>query len=64
MRTGYVLAAGLGAALLAWFAGGELRWPARALMSFLVGLMPAFSLLQASAAAALTELPSRLPHQS
>ena len=60
MRTGYVLAAGLGAALLAWFAGGELRWPARALMSFLVGLMPAFSILQASAAAALTELPSRL----
>ncbi len=60
MRAILILVAGVAASLLAWFAAGELPWPARALASFLVGVMPGFSILQAGAAAALSELPSRL----
>ncbi|HEY0674146.1 MAG TPA: type II CAAX endopeptidase family protein [Longimicrobiales bacterium] len=60
MKPSLVLGAGIAAALLAWFAGAELHWPARALMSFLVGVMPALSVIQAGVATQLTELPSRL----
>lgn len=60
MRAVLILVAGIAASVLAWFAAGELPWQARALASFLVGIMPAFSVLQAGAANALTELPSRL----
>ncbi len=60
MRAVLILVAGVAASLLAWFAAGELPWPARALASFLVGMMPAFSVLQAGAAAALPELPARM----
>jgi uncharacterized protein len=55
-----ILAAGFAAALLAWWAGAELHWPARALTAFMVGVVPAVSVLQAQATAQLESLPARM----
>jgi uncharacterized protein len=56
----WVLAAGVGASIVAWLAGAELSSPARLAMAFLVGVFPALSVMQAVATAQLESLPSRL----
>lgn len=50
---------GFMAAFTAWGIAAELAWPARALMSVLVGLLPAFAVAQSAHVATLPELPSR-----
>lgn len=51
-------AAMLAAAVLVWIASGELGWPARALTTFLVAVLPVLLLVQADMA---EELPDRVP---
>ena len=60
MKRSTVLALGVGAAIIAWWSAPELHPVARAMMVALIGLLPAFSVLQASALAELDVLPSRL----
>lgn len=59
MKRKRVLALGLAAALVAWWAAAELHPAARVLTALLIGVLPAFSVLQASAVAQLDVLPSR-----
>lgn len=59
MKQRSVLALGLTATALAWGAGSELPAAARVFTALLVGLLPAFSVLQANAVARLEVLPTR-----
>lgn len=46
-----------GATIIAWAAGGELAWPARALLALLVGPLPALAVVQARALAEAGPVP-------
>jgi membrane protease YdiL (CAAX protease family) len=58
-RTHLILAIGFAVSVVAWLAGGELPFPARACTAFLLGLFPAFALLQAAAIGDVEALPAR-----
>jgi uncharacterized protein len=60
VKSSWVIAAGLAAAIGAWIIAPELSTPARAGMAFLIGIFPALALLQARATAQITALPSRV----
>jgi membrane protease YdiL (CAAX protease family) len=59
MKQSTVLGLGIGAAIVAWWAATELHPAARAMVALLIGLLPAFSVLQAHAVARLDVLPGR-----
>ena len=59
MKTTTVLGIGVAASLVAWLAAPELHPAARALTAFLLGIFPAFAVVQAQAVADLDELPGR-----
>jgi membrane protease YdiL (CAAX protease family) len=59
MRASTVLAIGVAASVIAWLAAPELHPAGRALTAFLLGIFPAFAVVQAQAVAGLAELPSR-----
>jgi membrane protease YdiL (CAAX protease family) len=60
MKQSSVVGFGVAAAMVAWWAAGELHAAARALTAVLIGLLPAFAVLQANAVAQLEVLPSRV----
>lgn len=60
MRTSTVLGIGIAASILVWVNASELQPLARGLAAFLVGVLPAFSVVQAKAVTRLPELPNRL----
>ena len=59
MRGTTVAGVGIGASIVAWQASPALHPLARGLMAFLIGVLPAFSVVQARSVAQLTELPKR-----
>jgi membrane protease YdiL (CAAX protease family) len=60
MKATRVWAAAAGIAFVTWIVATELPWPARAYMAFLLGVLPALSILQAQAATQLESLPGRM----
>jgi len=59
VRPRVVLGLGVAATALAWWAAPELHPAARAFTAFLLGFLPAFSVVQANAVSRLSELPGR-----
>ena len=59
MKQSTVLGLGIAAAIVAWWAAPELHPAPRAMTALLVGVLPAFSVLQAQTVARLAVLPSR-----
>ena len=59
MRQSTVMGLGIAASIIAWQASPELPWLARGLTALLVGVFPAFSVVQAQTVGQLDVLPSR-----